>query len=378
MPERAYGTEDTSQTFRIQEAGPLGRRFFINTRLNVNWLHNEQHAALEAPTIRVNDAFTSGGAQTAGGRDSKLVNFASDLDYVRGIHSVRGGVTLEGGWSRSDLTSNYLGTYTFDSLAAFEAGQPTSYTTPHRRSRHRIRRSARRLYLQDDIRVRRNLTLSPGVRYELQTHVHDRADIGPRFAATWAPFKSGKTTLRASTGIFYDWLDQSTYEQTLRVDGVHQRELDIFNPSYPDPGTGGIVPPVNRYLLSGDWHMPRSSRVTLAADQVLSPTLRFGVLYTYMRREDIGRGLNLNALVNGVRPDPTVGNIVEAVSDGSARQHSVGVSYQIGALPPPFLAADGPAAGLETPLPDRPIHLRRVEQQFRRAIQSARQRHPGH
>ena len=74
------------------------------------------------------------------------------------------------------------------------------------------------------------------MRYELQTHVHDRADIGPRFAATWAPFKSGKTTLRASTGIFYDWLDQGTYEQTLRVDGVHQRELDILNPSYPDPG----------------------------------------------------------------------------------------------------------------------------------------------
>ena len=74
LPERAYSTEDTSHTFRIQEAGPLGRRFFINTRLNVNWVHNEQHATLEALTIRVNDAFTSGGAQTAGGRDSTLVN----------------------------------------------------------------------------------------------------------------------------------------------------------------------------------------------------------------------------------------------------------------------------------------------------------------
>ena len=88
--------------------------------------------------------------------------------------------------------------------------------------------------------------------------------------------------------------------------------------------------------------MPRSSRVTLAADQALSPTLRLGVFYTYMRREDIGRGLNLNAPVNGVRPDPTFGNIVEAVSDASARQHTVGLSYQIGALPPPFLPPTAP------------------------------------
>src|SRR5258708_37039964 len=30
--ERGYTTEDNTTTLRIQEAGPLGRRFFINTR----------------------------------------------------------------------------------------------------------------------------------------------------------------------------------------------------------------------------------------------------------------------------------------------------------------------------------------------------------
>ena len=43
---------------------------------------------------------------------------------------------------------------------------------------------------------------------------------GPRFGVTWAPFKGGKTTLRASAGVFYDWLSGGTYEQTLRVDGL--------------------------------------------------------------------------------------------------------------------------------------------------------------
>jgi hypothetical protein len=342
LPERAFSTRDSSYTFRIQEAGPLGRRFFINSRLNVNVVHNERHAALEAPTYRVNDFFTSGGAQTAGARDGKLINFQSDLDYIRGIHSVRSGIALEGGWTHSDITSNYLGTYTFESDTDFINGTPRSYTRRIGDPVIDYRDFRGGFYVQDDIRVRRNLTLSPGARYELQTHVHSFNNIGPRFAVTWAPFKSGKTTLRASTGIFYDWLDQFTYEQTLQVDGLHQRELNIVNPSFPDPGNIGIIPPVNRYVLSDDWKMPRSSRLTLAADQTVTPKLRAGILYTYMRREDIGRGLNLNAPINGVRPDPTFGNIVLAVSDASARQHTIGFNYQIGGLPPPFLPPNAP------------------------------------
>src|SRR5688572_12267271 len=36
-PERAFRSENHSNTFRVQEVGPLARRFFINTRLNVGW-----------------------------------------------------------------------------------------------------------------------------------------------------------------------------------------------------------------------------------------------------------------------------------------------------------------------------------------------------
>src|SRR5207249_4516247 len=65
LQEHAFNTQNHTHTFRVQEAGPIGRRFFINTRLNVGWTDTNQHSALEAPTIRVQDAFTSGGAQVA-------------------------------------------------------------------------------------------------------------------------------------------------------------------------------------------------------------------------------------------------------------------------------------------------------------------------
>ena len=49
--------------FRVQEAGPIGRRAFINTRLSHTWQRFTTSSVTDAPTIVVQDAFTSGGAQ---------------------------------------------------------------------------------------------------------------------------------------------------------------------------------------------------------------------------------------------------------------------------------------------------------------------------
>ena len=161
------------------------------------------------------------------------MNFASDLDYVRGIHSIRVGTAIDFNSFRSDESDNYLGTYTFESIEAFEAGRPRSYTRRIGEPDVRYVNVQGALYLQDDIRIRRNLSITPGVRVETQNHIKGVV-AGPRVGATWAPFKNGKTTLRASWGIFYDWLATNTYEQTLRIDGFQQREINIANPSYPD------------------------------------------------------------------------------------------------------------------------------------------------
>lgn len=81
-----------------------------------------------APTVQVLDSFTSGGAQQAGGNHATNLDAASDLDYVVGRHSPRTGFVVDAMHYRSDATSNYLGLYTFDSLAAYEASQPRNYT----------------------------------------------------------------------------------------------------------------------------------------------------------------------------------------------------------------------------------------------------------
>src|SRR3954470_8563840 len=95
MLERGFHSEDHGTSIRVQEAGPLGRRFFINSRANLYLAKSDSASVFEAPTVSVIGAFTAGGQQRTGGTNSNTVNLQSDLDYVRGINSVRAGASLD-------------------------------------------------------------------------------------------------------------------------------------------------------------------------------------------------------------------------------------------------------------------------------------------
>jgi hypothetical protein len=325
LPERAYSSESADNLLRLSENGPLGRRFFTESRLQIHWFGSENRSAVEEQTIRVLDAFTSGGAQMSGGTNTLEFEAASDLDYVRGRHSWRTGILLEGGRYHADDRSNYLGTYTFSSLADYEAGTPLSYTRRVGDPNVRYKNLQAGLYVQDDFRIVRSVMLSYGLRYEVQSLVSDYDGFSPRLSVTWAPVKSGRTTIRGGWGWFDDWLSTGVYQQAVQVDGFRQRELNILNPSYPDPGTEGWTPPTNRYLLGDGLILPGGMSMNAGIDQQLTGSLRVNATYTYRRGRNLLRGSNRNAPVAGVRPDPSFSNVIEVVPDAASRAHSLNV-----------------------------------------------------
>jgi len=326
---RGYTQKSNSYAVRGQEAGPLGRRFVTNTKFSINWSDSVASGASDALAIVVNDAFTTGGAQRRGGRYTKEFLLQSDLDYVRGMHTVRTGILTQGGNYRTDDSSNYTGTYVFDSLDSYLANKPRSFT----------RRVGDPLidyfsvqagwYIQDDIRVRKNLSLSPGIRYEVQAHLRDFGSLGPRFGVTYAPFKNGKTSLRASWGIFYEWFGSSIYEQSLRVDGFRQQDLTVTNPVFsatPDLSQATLAAAPTRYLVDPNLSMSRNQRLSAGIDQTITPRMRVSATYAYTQIEHAFRGENLNAPVSGVRPDRNFANVIRVVSDGAGRQHTLNVN----------------------------------------------------
>lgn len=343
--ERGYSTESRGWGVRFQETGPLGRRFVTNTRFTMNMNRSEQTSVLEAPTIIVPEEFTSGGAQRKGGTFNRSFAFQQDLDYVRGLHSFRAGLMMDGGYARTSTFTNYLGTYTFESLEAFTEGRPRSYSRRIGDPSFDYWNVQTALYIQDDIRPRKNVSVSLGLRYETQMRVDDRVNFAPRAGFTWSPLQSGKISVRGSWGIFYDWYQMGLYAQTLQTDGTRAREVNILNPSYPDPGPLDVASaPSNRYLLEDRLKMPMTKRASLGLSGSVG-RLYLGATYSYNRNSNVLVGENLNAPVGGVRPDPTLANVIRTVGKARSVFHSVSgnASLNLGPMGPtaPTAASQG-------------------------------------
>jgi hypothetical protein len=178
--------------------------------------------------------------------------------------------------------------------------------------------------VQDDWRVRKNFTLSYGVRQELQNHVDGKFNIAPRLGFVWSPKKNGTITLRGGVGIFYDWFAAQTYEQTLRVDGERQRDLVITNPAFPNPFGGGsqtILPP-SRIQTDPDLQIPYVIQTSLGLETNPWKLFRLTTNYQYQRGVHLLHGRNLNPPIPGLgRPDPAVGNITNVESTGYLSGH---------------------------------------------------------
>lgn len=322
LRERAYAASASERTLRIALGGPVARRGFIESRVQLRWAGARNRSALEAPTIRVVDAFTSGGAQIAGGERSFELEAAADVDYAYRQHAWRAGFLLEAGRHAVRRRSNYLGTFVFPSLDAYLAGTPAFFTQRFGEGAARYPVTHGAVYLQDDYRFARSLLLSYGVRYELQSGIDDDGALLPRLSVTWSPLRTGRTTVRASAGLFREWIARGVFETTRLVDGAQQWDVRIANPGFPQPRGGEDVAPRERYLLDPDVRLPSSRGASLGVEQQAG-ALRLIATLSVRRNARLLRGLNLNPPVAGRRADETSGNVLVTRSDARERVNSL-------------------------------------------------------
>ena len=329
LPARGYSQEQTEYIARFADSGVLGKKFFNELRFQARWITSESRSNSEGQTILVPDAFNDGSAQRRGGRRSLDFELADNVDYALENHGVRFGVQFEAGSYRSDDSTNAFGTFQFPNLAAFEAGLPTQFTQRIGDPTVKYRQYQFGWYVQDDYRLRKNLTISYGVRHEVQNHVEGKFNVAPRLGFVWSPKKNGSITIRGGAGVFYDWFTAQTFEQTLRVDGQRQRDRVISNPGFPDPLSGGsqtILPP-SRIQADENLQIPYIIQSSVGLETQPWKLFRLTTNYQYQRGVHLLHGRNLNAPIPGIgRPDPTVGNITNIESSAYQSTHRVMVS----------------------------------------------------
>ena len=314
LPERAYATSNRTDIFRVRSTNLIGRKVFSEFRFSVIDSILSTSSSSTLPAIRVNDAFNAGGAGQMGDRSAREIELAQNFDFTIGRrHSLRAGLLLETGRWDSDQRTNAFGTYTFTSLDAYNAGRPATYTIRTGNPVVDYSQTKAGWFIQDDFRASRSLQLSFGLRQEVQTQVDTRWNFAPRAALTWNATRTA--TVRGGYGIFYDWFESGIYEQTIRVDGTHQVDVIVQNPSFPATEGAGTTLPAS-VIRAGAIGQPIIHQASIGFEKPLTPWADFRTDYMWTRGFNTLRSVNVNTPVNGVRPDPLFGNITEIQSTG--------------------------------------------------------------
>ncbi len=248
-------------------------------------------------------------------------SWTDSVSLIRGHHSFKFGGSLAEVQNNGQFAFETNGTLTFSGangigtgldLADFLLGVPNQFTQwPDAFSAIRGKEYA--LFAQDEWKLRPNLTLSIGLRYEYDTpksdpqrrnymiipgdqstkfplaplglvfpcdpkapcpgiYYPDRDNFAPRFGVAWDPFGKGQTSVRAGFGVFYDILNGQDQQNQNGTPPFYSAEILNFTAAnIPASGPSTIIS--NPYGTAGV--------VNPFPSQPLSPTTSFAKFLPY-------------------------------------------------------------------------------------------------
>ncbi|MBI3651850.1 MAG: TonB-dependent receptor [Acidobacteria bacterium] len=373
LPERAATTFAKDNTVRFSLTTIASEHAVNEFRLQINRRSSGSSALNRAPAIIVSEAFNAGGNQGSLFADNSTdgLEATNDVTYTWGKHTVKTGFRAEAAKLNNLNQANFGGTFTFGSDFERDAsgrpldanGQVIDPTNPnavpvpisslelyrrvvtntpgYRASQFSINRGdpfigftqwEMGIYAQDDWRISPGLSLSYGIRQEFQTHLQDKWNIAPRFALAWVPDKAKKSTLRVGGGIFYSRLDSGITSSTIRSDGIHQQNVVItrpdFFPTIPSALNSATNGRITTRIKDANLKAPYQSLAQVSYERQLPLKLAGSITYTYSHGADLFRSRNINAPVNGVKPQPEQGAILVYESTGKSNRNELRFSLR--------------------------------------------------
>jgi len=371
LASQGYNETSDEHTFQIGDTQIYGSNIVNETRFQYLRERDTQNAISSDPTINVRGAFGGGGNNQQSIIDhTDNYEFQNYTSLIHGNHTLKFGARVRAFRDANYSTSSFNGTFTFSSLGSSSDDRtdlnchtpgdpnfvplsspcPVSYFYAQSQLRNggtpyatqlsiitgvpetEINSYDAGLYVQDDWRLRPNITLSTGLRFETQGYIHDRGDWAPRFGFAWGVGgrnAAPKAIIRGGFGMFYDRFQAEQILHVERVNGVVQQQYVINNPTcFPVAANCSLVGAVSIptvYEVSPRLHSPYTLQTAVSVERQLTKSATLSVTYLNSRGFDQFVTINANAPLPGrtVRPDPTRGNVYEYTSEAVFRQNQL-------------------------------------------------------
>ena len=395
LPERGFNSVSRNQTLQVTETAILNSTTINETRFQFSHSRNEQIGNNEIPALDVSGSFSSGGSQVGHSFNERsfweLNNFTAKQ---KGSHAIKFGGRIRHISIDDTNEGNFGGSWTFTGgfgLTSIQRYQLTlkmqeqGFTPAEIRaagggaSSFRIHtgnpfadvsQTDYGVFIQDDWRVRPNITLSYGLRYETQTNAHSKYDFAPRVAVAWSPGAANsarppKMVIRFGTGFFYNRFSESSTLQTIRFNGTNVLLTAITEPADRDdapslaeqqlPNVAGIysllnqwsptnvpsvanVPATQQTIWQKDpfIQIPTVWVVGTQVERQLPRNITMFVGFYNIRIVHVIRARDVNApfpvtitelTPNGLRPDQTLGEIYRYEASGLFNQRQFFVGF---------------------------------------------------
>jgi len=377
LPSQACSTTSTEDTVQIGDTQVYGSKIINETRFQYVRDNSLQNPEDTNPTVNVIGAFSGGGSGAGNSNDRQnhyeLQNYTS---LIHGNHVLKFGGRFRATQDTNYSRAGFNGTFTFSSLSTpgdvpppaqpctiganpacpiselyaeqvltgvvsgtpyattltYTTGLPTSEVTYYDFEP----------YIQDDWRVRPNITLSAGLRFETQNSIHDHGDFAPRVGFAWGV--GGRSTppkvvIRGGYGIFYNRFQSGQILNVERFNGVTQQQFTINNPTC-FPGVDVALTSFSNcgpttssksatYQISPTLHAPYTMQGAVSVERQVTKSATVSATYLNSRGFDQFLTINANAPYPGTPcylsgcPPITQGNLYRYISEGNFRQNQL-------------------------------------------------------
>jgi hypothetical protein len=352
LPSMGFNELNTEHQFQISDTQIVNAKTINETRFQFVRQTSGRTPQSTVPTISVQGAFTDGGNGAGISNDTldryELQNYTS---MSHGKHFLKFGARLRATRDSNDSRSGYNGGFNFGlrqnptcppnstpvtcpkvtGIQAYQmtvqglaqgmtldqiiaaGGGASQYSITTGTALADVTYFDAGLYAQDDWRVKPNITVSYGLRFESQNNIGDHADFAPRIGLAWGLDGSGKkapkTVLRAGFGIFYDRFGYDLILQQQRLNNITQQQLVVANPQFflvNTPSTADLAASSTTaptlYQPNSNLRTPYTMQTGLTLERQLTKVANLSVTYLASRGVHQFFTENINAPICSASP----------------------------------------------------------------------------